>query len=154
MHDCCMQRPHWRDYSAFRLMAENLPLFPFCTSNETCWFSANVDRPARSTAEMCTNTSFEPSCGVMNPKPLVALKNFTVPVVDMNFPFMRGALGAALRTASSDRSEKVNGRTRKRMRRELADKQSTGGVWVLRDKMASRLYRRRRLAPNGSFSRW
>src|SRR5674476_612379 len=36
--------------------------------------------PARSTALMCTNTSFEPSLGVMNPKPFCVLKNLTVPV--------------------------------------------------------------------------
>src|SRR6478672_3934672 len=36
--------------------------------------------PARSTALMCTNTSFEPSVGWMNPKPFWLLKNFTVPV--------------------------------------------------------------------------
>src|SRR5690606_29060602 len=36
--------------------------------------------PEASTAEMCTKTSFAPSSGVMKPKPLVALKNFTVPV--------------------------------------------------------------------------
>src|SRR3989304_3391723 len=29
---------------------------------------------------MCTNTSFEPSSGLMKPKPLLGLKNFTVPV--------------------------------------------------------------------------
>src|SRR5271154_7063150 len=36
--------------------------------------------PARSTAEMWTNTSFPPSCGWMKPKPFWELKNFTVPV--------------------------------------------------------------------------
>src|ERR1043166_771121 len=36
--------------------------------------------PARSTALMCTNTSFDPSAGWMNPKPFWLLKNFTVPV--------------------------------------------------------------------------
>src|SRR4029077_15140160 len=36
--------------------------------------------PARSTALICTNTSFEPSLGVMNPKPFWVLKNLTVPV--------------------------------------------------------------------------
>jgi hypothetical protein len=33
-----------------------------------------------SIAEMWTKTSFAPPSGVMKPKPLVALKNFTVPV--------------------------------------------------------------------------
>src|ERR1041385_6754850 len=39
--------------------------------------------PARSTALMCTNTSFDPSLGWMNPKPFCELKNFTVPVAIM-----------------------------------------------------------------------
>ncbi|MEH7876270.1 hypothetical protein V7799_00610 [Rhizobium laguerreae] len=36
--------------------------------------------PARSTAEIWTNTSALPSSGSMNPKPFVALNHFTVPV--------------------------------------------------------------------------
>src|ERR1700687_4514749 len=36
--------------------------------------------PAFSTAEMCTNTSLEPSSGWIKPKPFWVLKNFTVPV--------------------------------------------------------------------------
>src|SRR6185295_4923456 len=47
---------------------------------DSFWFSNNEPSPARSTAEMCTNTSFVPSSGLMKPKPLVALKNLTVPV--------------------------------------------------------------------------
>src|SRR5690349_3432639 len=39
--------------------------------------------PARSTALMCTNTSFEPSDGVMKPKPFCELKNLTVPVANV-----------------------------------------------------------------------
>src|SRR5437660_11297521 len=39
--------------------------------------------PARSTALMCTNTSFDPSVGWMNPNPFCELKNFTVPVAIM-----------------------------------------------------------------------
>ncbi len=35
--------------------------------------------PARSTAEMCTNTSFPPLSGWMKPKPLVSLNHLTVP---------------------------------------------------------------------------
>src|SRR5215467_11248202 len=34
---------------------------------------------------MCTNTSREPSLGVMNPKPFWVLKNFTVPVAMVIF---------------------------------------------------------------------
>ncbi len=36
--------------------------------------------PARSTAEICTKTSLEPSVGWMKPKPLVGLNHFTVPL--------------------------------------------------------------------------
>ena len=57
---------------------------------------------------------------------------------------------AKLRPASSDRSEGVNERTRKRMRRELADKQSRRGVWVPRAEIASEIFRRRCLAPSKS----
>ncbi len=39
--------------------------------------------PARSTAEIWTNTSFEPSSGWMKPKPLVRLNHFTVPAAIM-----------------------------------------------------------------------
>src|ERR1700741_1302221 len=48
--------------------------------------------PARSTALMCTNTSREPSLGVMNPKPFCVLKNLTVPVAMMAFPCVRRCL--------------------------------------------------------------
>src|SRR5262245_16435546 len=34
---------------------------------------------------MCTNTSREPSLGVMNPKPFWVLKNFTVPIAMVTF---------------------------------------------------------------------
>src|SRR5262245_53760332 len=68
------------DYRAFRFTADVLPSLPFSRSNEIFCFSLRLPSPARSTAEMCTKTSFEPSSGWMKPKPLVALKNFTVPV--------------------------------------------------------------------------
>src|SRR5687768_15192591 len=82
--------------AAFRLTAEILPFAPVCVSNETFWFSLNVPRPAASTAEMCTNTSFAPLSGWMNPKPLLGLKNFTVPMVDI----VSSQVGVAARTAS------------------------------------------------------
>src|SRR5580704_82023 len=50
-------------------------------SNETFWPSARVRIPAASTAETWTNTSLPPPSGEMKPKPLVVLKNFTVPMV-------------------------------------------------------------------------
>ena len=42
--------------------------------------------PARSTAEMCTNTSAPPSSGWMKPKPFWVLNHFTVPIC-MTRPF-------------------------------------------------------------------
>src|ERR1700761_2575896 len=65
-------------------------------SNETCWPSFSERRPAASTAEACTNTSLPPPSGEMNPKPLVVLKNFTVPMVicislNIEFPDARDA---------------------------------------------------------------
>src|SRR5215469_1229186 len=37
--------------------------------------------PERSTAEMCTNTSLDPSSGWINPYPFWPLNHFTVPIV-------------------------------------------------------------------------
>jgi hypothetical protein len=45
-----------------------------------CWFSLRVESPARSTAEMWTNTSFSPTAGLMNPYPLVGLNHLTLPL--------------------------------------------------------------------------
>src|ERR1700754_3665094 len=50
-------------------------------SNETFWPSFRVRMPAASTAVACTNTSLPPPSGAMKPKPLVVLKNLTVPIV-------------------------------------------------------------------------
>jgi len=53
------------DYRAIRFTADVLPLLPFSRSNETFCFSLRLLSPARSTAEMCTKTSFElaaPNC--------------------------------------------------------------------------------------------
>src|SRR3970040_2263630 len=69
--------------------------------------------PARSTAETWTNTSFEPSCGAMKPKPLVVLKNFTVPVVDMVFLREIAAPCPRLSAASNDYSGKTSGAPRR-----------------------------------------
>src|SRR5438034_7402228 len=44
------------------------------------WPSLIEPSAERSTAEMWTKTSFEPSAGVMKPKPLAGLNHFTVPV--------------------------------------------------------------------------
>jgi hypothetical protein len=120
---------HGFAYTAFRLTAEVLPLLPRSRSNETVWFSLNEPMPAFSTAEMWTKTSFEPSCGAMKPKPFVALKNFTVPVVDIVF------LVCVVRSAAPDIEHGINmihrEKSRKRPERtpgELANNQSTAGV--------------------------
>src|SRR5436853_2140099 len=49
-------------------------------SKETRCPSARLRIPAASTAVACTNTSFAPPSGEMKPKPLLALKNLTVPI--------------------------------------------------------------------------
>src|SRR5882724_9066682 len=66
--------------AAFRLTAEVLPCCPRSRSKLTFWPSLRVPRSERSTAEMWTKTSFEPSTGVMKPKPFVGLNHLTVPV--------------------------------------------------------------------------
>jgi hypothetical protein len=58
-------------FSAFK------PLFPSTISKETLSFSA-IRRPFN--AETCTKISFPVESSVMKPKPLLSLKNFTVPV--------------------------------------------------------------------------
>ena len=55
--------------------------------------------PAASSAVAWTKTSFEPSSGVMKPKPLAPLKNLTVPEVLMmrSFPFVHDANRSGMR---------------------------------------------------------
>src|SRR5208337_4129178 len=53
-----LSRPH----STLRFSADSLPRFATTSYWTTCP-SLSVLRPARSTAEMCTNTSFPPPCG-------------------------------------------------------------------------------------------
>src|SRR5689334_14349443 len=60
-------------------------------SNETFWPSLKERRPAASTAVACTNTSLPPPSGAMKPKPLVVLKNLTVPIVIKEFPALISA---------------------------------------------------------------
>src|SRR5258708_9945943 len=50
-------------------------------SKLTFWPSLRVRMPAASTAETCPTTSLPPPSGEMKPKPLLELKNFTVPMV-------------------------------------------------------------------------
>src|SRR6516165_11397297 len=62
-----------------RLSADSFPRL-LTTSYWTICPSLRELSPARSTAEIWTNTSLPPSCGGMNPYPLVGLNHFTVPV--------------------------------------------------------------------------
>src|SRR6476619_1511107 len=69
--------------------------------------------PAASSAVAWTNTSLPPFSGVMNPKPLAVLKNFTVPVTrmwDVPFPIERESAGQkrAARSARHLRLGKAN----------------------------------------------
>lgn len=50
-------------------------------SKVTCWPSRSDWMPEACSAEIWTKTSFAPPSGVMKPKPLSWLKNFTVPLV-------------------------------------------------------------------------
>src|SRR5260370_22620225 len=52
-----------RDYSARRFTAEVLPCWPRSSSKLSFWPSRRLPIPDRSTAEMWTKTSFEPSSG-------------------------------------------------------------------------------------------
>src|SRR5262249_56015110 len=70
-----------RNQGVCRLAAADLPLRGSAwMSKLSFWPSTRVLMPARSTAEICTNTSGPPPSCTMNPKPFWALKNFTVPV--------------------------------------------------------------------------
>ena len=72
-------------YSATtRFSAELRPSLPGVSSYSTRCPSFSVVRPACSTAEIWTNTSFDPSSGWINPNPLVGLNHFTVPVAIVN----------------------------------------------------------------------
>ena len=53
--------------------------------------SRRLCSPARSTLEIWTNASLEPSLGSMNPKPFVGLNHLTVPVA-MAIPFAQLAV--------------------------------------------------------------
>src|SRR6516164_3776445 len=70
-----------RAQTSDRFSALTLPrILSAWTSNETFWPSARPERPARSTALMCTKTSFPPSLGWIKPKPFWPLNHLTVPV--------------------------------------------------------------------------
>lgn len=63
------------NYANFTLTAFK-PLSLFCTSKTTLSFSRII---LVFNPEECTNMSLLPSAGVIKPKPLASLKNFTVP---------------------------------------------------------------------------
>src|SRR5262249_50323579 len=78
-----------------RLSAEDLPVLRWATFSWAIFCpSLRVCMPARSTALMCTNTSFPPSSGWMNPNPFWLLNHFTVPCV-ISLLFRYCACGAA-----------------------------------------------------------
>src|SRR6195952_1947683 len=68
-----------------RCSAEVLPRLATSSYSTVCP-SLSVERPAFSTAEICTNTSLPPLLGWMNPKPLVGLNHFTVPLAITSSP--------------------------------------------------------------------
>src|SRR3954452_18522010 len=56
------------------------PLADSPSSYSTFAPSASVRKPSPEMPEKCTNASFPPSSGVMNPKPFSSLNHFTTPV--------------------------------------------------------------------------
>src|SRR3979411_1793862 len=68
-----------------RFSAEVLPRLATSSYSTVCP-SLSVERPAFSTAEICTNTSLPPLLGWINPKPLVGLNHFTVPLAITSSP--------------------------------------------------------------------
>src|SRR5580704_5783196 len=80
------------DQAARRLSAEDLPVRRSATtSNETFCPSLRLCIPARSTALICTKTSWPPSSGWMKPKPFWPLNHFTVPcAMETSFRYVFG----------------------------------------------------------------
>ena len=62
------------------------PFWPGSVSNSTFAPSSSDLKPEPAIFEKCTNTSSEPSAGVMNPYPFSLLNHFTVPVATHNLP--------------------------------------------------------------------
>src|SRR6056297_3711019 len=95
-----------------RLVALSRPSRPVSTSKVTFWLSARPVRPARSTAEMWTNTSLPPPSGAMKPKPLVVLNHFTVPVAmcpELLLYAARGSAAARLVVVQDRVTEPIEG---------------------------------------------
>src|SRR4028119_211048 len=80
-------------------------------SKVTFWSSLRPVRPARSTAEMWTNTSLRPPSGSMKPKPLVALNHFTVPLAIVMSPLgvLPATCGSLARSGSQRMTEAGEG---------------------------------------------
>src|SRR5438270_7173091 len=74
-----------RQRQTLRCSAEVLPRLATSSYSTVCP-SLSVERPAFSTAEICTNTSLPPVEGWMNPNPLVGLNHFTVPLAITSSP--------------------------------------------------------------------
>src|ERR671915_2516159 len=60
------------------------PFAPSRDSNSTRLPSARLLKPSPAIELWCTNRSFVPSSGVMNPYPLLSLNHFTVPLAIKN----------------------------------------------------------------------
>src|SRR6516225_11377458 len=73
------------DQRTLRFSADSLPRL-LTTSYWMVCPSLRVLNPARSTAEMWTNTSLPPPWGWINPYPFVGLNHFTVPVAIVSSP--------------------------------------------------------------------
>src|SRR5215208_3725394 len=70
--------------------------------------SASVRKPSPEIPEKCTNASFPPSSGVMNPKPFSSLNHFTTPVaiqhlLTLTLDARGGAAGHCLPACSTAR---------------------------------------------------
>src|SRR3984885_14390284 len=77
--------PAARSRQTLRFSAEVLPRLATSSYSTVCP-SLSVERPAFSTAEICTNTSLPPLLGWINPKPLVGLNHFTIPLAITSSP--------------------------------------------------------------------
>src|SRR5690606_18514481 len=81
----------------YTTLFRSFPLRSLASSKLTRCPSERVLSPARSTADMWTNTSLPPPSGWMKPNPLVALNHFTVPVgmkSELPWPLRNGGRGA------------------------------------------------------------
>src|SRR5215218_8551024 len=110
------------------------PFAPSPSSYSTFAPSARVRKPSPEIPEKCTNASFPPSSGVMNPNPFSSLNHFTTPVANTNtsslMDLMRKVVlpGTAFPHASSPLSAARTGR----IYTSRGDQRSTGSARGLR----------------------